>query len=167
MTVALAPDDVAGAHQALADLAPGAYIARFTVTGDVRGKGRHRTRIVKTKGGQIFTRAYSDEKTLAYENLVRIKAEVSMNGRSPHHGAVSLSVMAFFVPPSSWSGKKSRAALQGEFLPAKKPDPDNILKAVADGLNGVAYVDDAQVVDVHLCKRYATAAGLWVEVKAL
>ena len=34
-----------------------------------------------------------------------------------------------------------------------KPDCDNVLKAVMDGLNGVAFYDDAQVVETHFYKR--------------
>ena len=36
--------------------------------------------------------------------------------------------------------------LNGELLPAKKPDIDNIVKAVLDALNEVAYRDDTQAV---------------------
>lgn len=35
----------------------------------------------------------------------------------------------------------------------QKPDIDNCVKCLLDGLNGVAYLDDAQVVSVHCFKR--------------
>lgn len=33
-----------------------------------------------------------------------------------------------------------------------KPDIDNVVKLVMDGLNGAAWVDDSQVIDIHACK---------------
>ena len=38
--------------------------------------------------------------------------------------------------------------------PTKKPDVDNIIKVVLDGLNKTAYEDDKQVVKVSLEKIY-------------
>lgn len=43
--------------------------------------------------------------------------------------------------------------------PDKKPDADNILKAVLDALNGVAYEDDRQVVEVLCIKKYIGGDG--------
>ena len=51
--------------------------------------------------------------------------------------------------------------LEAEFWMSHRgrPDLDNLLKLVLDSLNGVAYVDDAQVVESHACKRMP---DLWV-----
>lgn len=51
--------------------------------------------------------------------------------------------------------------LEAEFWMSHKgrPDLDNLLKLVLDSLNGVAYVDDAQVVESHASKRMP---DLWV-----
>lgn len=43
--------------------------------------------------------------------------------------------------------------------PDKKPDIDNILKIVLDGLNGVAYADDKQVIEVRCRKFYSVSSG--------
>lgn len=37
----------------------------------------------------------------------------------------------------------------------KKPDIDNVVKAVLDALNGVAYRDDTQVIELHVRKSYS------------
>ena len=42
-------------------------------------------------------------------------------------------------------------------FPTKKPDLDNLAKAVLDALNGVAYKDDCQIVTVLSKKNYAEA----------
>ena len=51
--------------------------------------------------------------------------------------------------------------LEAEFWTSHRgrPDLDNLLKLVLDSLNGVAYVDDAQVVESHATKRMP---DLWV-----
>lgn len=45
--------------------------------------------------------------------------------------------------------------LEAEFWMSHRgrPDLDNLLKLVLDGLNGVAYLDDQQVVETHATKR--------------
>lgn len=52
--------------------------------------------------------------------------------------------------------------LAGEIRPTKRPDVDNVLKAVADSLNGLAYHDDAQLIEMKGTKRYDAIEGVWV-----
>jgi Holliday junction resolvase RusA-like endonuclease len=66
--------------------------------------------------------------------------------------------------PISWSKKKAAAALAGQVLPTRKPDADNVVKAVFDGMNGVVWRDDVQAVDLQLRKRYGTTPGVHVRV---
>ena len=66
--------------------------------------------------------------------------------------------------PTSWSGKKQRQALAGEVMPTSKPDADNVVKAVFDGLNGVLWRDDVLVVDLRVRKRYSATPCVRVEV---
>lgn len=41
--------------------------------------------------------------------------------------------------------------------PTKRPDIDNIAKIILDGLNGVAYKDDAQVIKLFITKKWTTS----------
>jgi Holliday junction resolvase RusA-like endonuclease len=41
-----------------------------------------------------------------------------------------------------------------EIFSDKRPDIDNLAKSVIDGLNSVAFNDDAQIADLHITKKY-------------
>lgn len=50
----------------------------------------------------------------------------------------------------------------------KKPDVDNLSKAVGDALNGIAYNDDSQIVRLTAHKQYATdKVGVHVSIERL
>jgi len=138
-------------------------VLRFTVPGEVRGKGR--PRIVKIGG---FSRLTADAKTASYENLVALSAMEAMNrsGMAAAYftGPVVVEIVARFTPPASASRKARAAMLSGEAPPTRKPDIDNIVK-VLDALNGIAWRDDAQVVRIVAEKRYAEAPGLDVVIR--
>ena len=56
------------------------------------------------------------------------------------------------------------AKLAGAIRPTKKPDIDNCIKIIADALNGLAYVDDTQIVGVTAEKFYAEIPRVEVEI---
>jgi len=59
--------------------------------------------------------------------------------------------------------------VKGRPYPTTSPDVDKLLRALLDGLTGVAYHDDKQVVQVLLDKKYATddePPGVAVTVQA-
>ena len=131
----------------------------FTVPGAPQGKGR--PKVVKIGG---FTRMATPAKTVAYEGIVAHAAQVAMAGRPMLDRAVACNVFIDAQVPASWSGKKQRQALAGDVLPTTKPDADNVVKAVFDGLNGVLWRDDVLVVDLRVRKRYAATPCVRVEV---
>lgn len=133
----------------------------FTIPGEPVAKGRARSFV---RNGHVAH--YTPEKTARYENLVKLAAQQAMGERAPTEGGVALIVRAFMSIPASWSPKKQRAAALGEITPTKRPDLDNIVKAVKDGANGVTWKDDSQVVDVRASKRYGTPR-VEVEVRAV
>lgn len=126
----------------------------FTVPGPPRGKAR--PRVVRGRNGGIH--AYTPEGTAAQER--RVRAAYTAAGGGLHGGAyIRLEIMAGFPVPESAPKAKRAAMLAGEIRPAKKPDWDNIGKLVADALNGLAYRDDAQVVEAYVAKRYVEGGG--------
>ena len=121
----------------------------FTIPGEPVAKGRARSFI---RAGHVAH--YTPDKTARYENLVKLAAQQAMGDTVPAEGACKLIVRAFFSIPKSWSLKKQRAAALGEIGHTKRPDLDNVLKAIKDGANGVAWKDDSQVVSVLASKCY-------------
>jgi len=122
-------------------------IYEFEVPGDPVAKGRPR-----------FTRtgfAYTDKKTASFENLVRLAFSSSYPEAIPTDQPVSLSIVARFPIPVSWSKKKKALAMAEKMHKVSRPDLDNIIKSVSDGLNEVAWKDDAQIYELHARKSYA------------
>lgn len=111
--------------------------------------------------------AYTPEKTANYENLVKVMAHEAMQGRPLIDGAVGVDIALNVPIPSSWSKKKQQAAIVHQVLPTSKPDTDNCVKAIFDALNGVVWVDDKQVVDLRVVKRYSDSPRACVSVLAI
>ena len=117
----------------------------FTILGKPCGKGRPKF----SRQGD-YVRTYTPEKTVEYENLVRMEWEKS--GAKKLKGAISANIICYFPIPKSVS-KKKREAMHGTFY-TKKPDCDNIAKIILDALNGIAYDDDSQVASLRVWKVY-------------
>ncbi|HEF4749735.1 RusA family crossover junction endodeoxyribonuclease [Burkholderia multivorans] len=130
----------------------------FVVPGKPVAKGR--PRFVR-RGPHV--RTYTPEPTERYENLVKMAAREAMRDDEPYAGPVRLIVDIGVPIPASWSEKRQRAAAAGAIGATKKPDADNVVKALKDGMNGVVYGDDGQVVDLWVSKRYATTPGVRIE----
>ena len=103
---------------------------------------------------------YTPAKTASYESLVALAGQQAMAGRPPLAGPLSLQVTAVFPVPPSWPKAKREAAR----FHTSRPDLDNLLKAVLDGLNAVAWLDDAQVCDTHMRKVYGPVPGVTVQI---
>lgn len=124
---------------------------KFTIPGEPTGKGRPRV----TKHG-----TYTPAKTVQYENLVKLCYKGLY-----HEGPVAMEVKAFYKIPKSASKKKKELMERCELLPTKKPDCDNVLKIIADALNGIAYKDDSQIVMAIVKKQYAEKPRVEVEIR--
>lgn len=135
----------------------------FTVPGSPVGKGRPK---VSTRGGK-FARMYTPEKTASYEGLVAMAARQAMAGHALLDGPLIVELDIVLPIPCSWSKRKQVAALAGQVYPTKKPDIDNVEKAIFDGLNNVIWRDDVQVCDVSKRKRYGPVPGVRVTVSAI
>lgn len=126
--------------------------------------------VAVAKGRPRMTRrgfAYTPAKTRAYEAHGRLAAQLAMDGRPPIAGAVKLTARIELPVPASWSKKRRAAAITGDIRPTSKPDIDNYVKAAADALNGIVVVDDSQIVDLDVSKRYGVDPKLVLQITPL
>lgn len=121
----------------------------ITILGKPASKGRPRFQ----RAGN-YVRTYTDDKTVEYENLVRLAWMQS--GEEKLSGAIRALVLACFPIPKSLSKKKQKELIDKPYT--KKPDCDNIAKIVLDALNGIAYDDDSQIVNLEVQKEYSSEA---------
>lgn len=121
----------------------------FTIEGEPKGKGRPRFRRI---GNYVST--YTPATTASYEDAVRLAYKQAAQG-AYFEGPVKMEVWCIFGIPKSATKKNQAEMLSGKVLPTKKPDADNVLKIIADALNGLAYKDDTQITDMEIHRRYA------------
>ena len=133
----------------------------FRFKGEPVGKGRPK---ITTRGK--YAHAYTPKKTKEFEENIRFEFMASTSERMPVYPKdmpVKIEMEFGFEVPKSYSQKKRRACLLGQVQHTKKPDADNIAKAVCDALNGYAFEDDSQIVFMQLEKVYAEEP--YVEVR--
>lgn len=136
-------------------------IVTFSIPGEPVGKGRPRF----AKVGN-FTRAFTPEKTVNFENLVKMAWKVLENKPIySRYAQLGMKIEARFSIPKSASKRAVKEMISGIQCPTKRPDIDNVVKAVADALNGLAYADDSQIVYVVASKAYSetpeTIVTIW------
>ena len=129
----------------------------FIVYGTPVAKGRPKFR----RTGN-FVRAYTPAKTKTYETDVALVAKKAMGDQEPLETPIVVAIYIRLPIPASYSKKRKKDCLEGIERPLKKPDADNVAKAVTDAMNGIAYVDDCQIVSMHITKVYAETPAVQV-----
>jgi Holliday junction resolvase RusA-like endonuclease len=134
----------------------------IVVEGDPVGKGRPRA---STIGGRA--RLYTPAKTKNYEQRVKDEAIKAMGGMPYFETPCLVELNIICAVPASYPRKKREQALAGDLLPTKKPDTDNVLKAVCDAFNGVVWRDDVLATDFIIRKRFGEQPCICVRVTPL
>ena len=131
-------------------------MVHFTIKGEIKTKQRPRATII---GGHA--RVYSSKDTIMYENYVKSEYQRQCAyylGTEP----LKATIIAYFLP-------SNELAKYGENVKhvacMKNKDLDNIAKTILDALNGIAYEDDKQIVELHCEKYYTSGNTEYVEVK--
>lgn len=128
----------------------------FIIEGEPVAKGR--PRFTRSNG---FARTYTPQKTRDAEGRVAYSAHVAMQQlnmrdvavqqKNTRKNAVKVVIEFFLKIPKSIS----RKSLEDGVMPTVKPDLDNLAKTVLDGMNGIVYQDDSQIVEIILKKQYS------------
>lgn len=129
-------------------------ILNFVVPGPPVGKQRARV----TRQGH----AYTPSKTVNYEALIKQTFAAKYPGHVPMEGPISLTLYVAVMPSKDAARKLKK---NPAFRPTIKPDADNILKIFADAMNGLAYVDDKQIVTAKIFKYYNELPHVEVEIE--
>jgi Holliday junction resolvase RusA-like endonuclease len=108
-------------------------------------------------------RAYTPKETVSFERTVASIAAQRFD--QPMEGPVRVTVYATFEPAKSWSKKKTAEHINRHHT--QKPDGDNIIKAILDGMNRIAFADDSQVAEQYVRKMWGPKAQTVIFVEAL
>lgn len=132
-----------------------------TIPGPPVPKGRPR---FYNQGG--FTRTYTPAKTVEYERRVKAEFMRAMDG-APITGPVSCRLKFSMPIPKSWTKRKRAKAAMGLIRPTSRPDIDNLQKSVIDAMNNVVLVDDSQITDLIVTKRFSDEPCVEVTVSEI
>lgn len=116
----------------------------IVIYGEPMGKQRPRV----TRG-----HAYTPEETRNYEELVRLSW---LKDKKKYTGYIRADIRAYYRIPKGATKSEENAMRNAVIRPTKRPDLDNVAKIILDALNGLAYHDDSQVVELHIDKYYST-----------
>ena len=124
------------------------------IPGQPHGMGRPRA-VIRGKHAGVYERP-EDASWKAYASALYQSAMFSqLHPCTPLAGPVAVWIVAVWACPKS--AKKADRCRQRPRV--GKPDADNIAKAVCDAGNGVLWVDDAQVVELHVTRFVAAEGG--------
>ncbi len=147
----------------------------FTVLGTAQTAGSKRAFALRRKDGSIVTRpggspviAVTDDNPRSKDWKQQIASAVRERYDGPLLDGPLAVVMTFYRPrPKAHyrrSGELSTLGLETPF-PDGRPDVLKLARAVEDALSGVAWRDDAQIVEETLRKRWGEPARVDIAIR--
>ena len=127
----------------------------LTIPGEPRGKQRPRWQKFGT---------YTPKETVSYEAYIKELFAIKYPDFIPLDSALTVKIWAGLLMPKSTSKKKEGMMKLGILEPTKRPDVDNILKAVMDALEKLAYKNDSQICHVVIDKDYSDRPRLEITI---
>jgi Holliday junction resolvase RusA-like endonuclease len=99
-----------------------------------------------------FASMYDPQENRDAKATLAVFASKAMGKRAPMTGPLALNVTFYFVRPKSKRRKRPPDPFP---YPDGRPDVDNLIKLCADGMTGIVYKDDAQIVTCVAMKLWA------------
>ena len=148
----------------------GPRVVRFTVEGVAQTKGSAKAFVpfkwaaaaiarARHTGRKIGPRAVitnDNTHARAWQSAIATIARVEFHRRAPFPAGVRVDLAFYLTRPKSLK--------KGVHYHGTRPDVDKLARCVLDGLTGIAYLDDGQVVELRLHKEYA-ALDAWPRVE--
>lgn len=133
-------------------------IYEFEVPGKVIGKGRPR---LNSYTGVVYT----PTRTKDYESLVEQYFLLKYPRFKALEGRIKINIIAYFSIPKTTKKADINEMLENNISPTKKPDIDNIVKAILDSMNKFAFKDDNQITKLEVEKKYAIEDKVYVKIE--
>lgn len=133
-------------------------IYEFEVPGKVIGKGRPR---LNSYTGVVYT----PTRTKDYESLVEQYFLLKYPRFKALEGRIKVNIIAYFSIPKTTKKSDINEMLENNISPTKKPDIDNIVKAILDSMNKFAFKDDNQITKLEVEKKYAIEDKVYVKIE--
>jgi len=136
-------------------------ILNVTIPGDP--VPQHRPRFARTKQG--YVRTYNVKEDGDYREKLVWSIKHSVEAPVPRDRRLRVRVGIYRPIPKSTSNSRRLMMLHGQVSPTGRPDADNYLKQIMDGLNSVVWEDDSQITDAQVQKFYSETPRLHLIVE--
>lgn len=132
-------------------------VVSLVIPGEPVAQPRYRHASHRTRSGRTITTSYlpSDHPIWAYRAALR-EAARQAGLTAPLHQPLILEVRFYFPRPLRL---QTRKAPDGPIPHTARPDLDNLLKAVQDALNGLAWTDDALICGYRMAGKWYVEKG--------
>lgn len=113
----------------------------FEVFGLPKSKGSFRPFVNRKTGQALMVRGKS---SVQWETLVRSEAQRARTSLCPLDGPLTCTLVFSLQAPKTVKRQH----------PTTRPDLDKLVRGVFDGMTGILYKDDCQIVALHCSKKY-------------